>query len=81
MTLSVIALNVPVSRFCPEGGKCFGIDVSAGVPAPLDELSTANAGFDRGNALCFESLDVLLSSGFPSLEIWVPNAIRKDGAE
>lgn len=38
MHLSVLVLDVPVSLFCPEGGKCLGVDVSAGRVAPLDEV-------------------------------------------
>ncbi|TQD51221.1 hypothetical protein FKV25_01960 [Lysobacter aestuarii] len=81
MYLSVLACDLPVSRLCPEGGKCLGVDISAGLPAPSGKLSGTHFGLDGPDALVFEAFEILLSGGFPFGEGRVPPAFRQERFE
>ncbi len=81
MRLSVLALDIPKGRFCPEGGKCLGVDVSAGPVTPLNELSRPDFCLDGPESLVIEAFEILLSVGFPFGECGMPAPVGQERFE
>lgn len=78
MRLSVCALEVTHGGLVGEFGQCLGLDVSAGAPAPGDELGGSHLCLDGPDALVIEAFEALFRSGFPFAVRPVPAAVGKD---